>query len=268
MSELSQASRISQEVQAVTVNGVSLETLRIPATEPNKPPLVLLHEGLGSVAMWRDFPSALAERTGAEVIAYSRRGYGQSSPRPESFTVDYMHREALEVLPSLLTALDITNPLLIGHSDGGSIALIAGGGLEMAFAGLVVMAPHVFVEDLSITSIEAAKIAFETTNLPEKLGRYHRDAAHTFGGWNDIWLHPDFRSWNIEASLPGITCPVLAIQGADDQYGTLAQIDSVVDHTGGRSSKAILADCGHSPHRDQPEATLSAISDFLETLSA
>lgn len=251
----------------VDVDGVSIEVLRIPVAGTGKPPIVMLHEGLGSIAMWREFPHTLAERIQAEVIVYSRRGYGHSAPRDASFATDYMHREGQKALPALLAALDITRPVLLGHSDGGSIALIAGGGTDLDLAGIAVMAPHVFVEDLSIASIEEAKTFYETSNLPEKLGRYHRDADHAFWGWNDIWLHPDFRQWNIEEFLVNITCPVLAIQGADDQYGTLAQIESVVEKAGGPAKMVVLPACGHSPHRDQPAATLDALADFMGRLT-
>jgi pimeloyl-ACP methyl ester carboxylesterase len=199
----------------VRVCGRNLEYQLISAHQINRPTLVLLHEGLGSVSMWRDFPARLAAATGCRTLVYSRFGYGQSAVLEEAFTPDFMHREAREALPELLAALQIENPVLVGHSDGGSISLLhAGGGHQVA--GLVTMAPHCFVEDISIRSIEAAKVAFETTDLSAKLGKHHRDVCRTFYGWNDIWLHPDFRSWNIEDCLPQIRCPIIAIQGEDD----------------------------------------------------
>jgi pimeloyl-ACP methyl ester carboxylesterase len=236
-----------------------IEYVRIVGTGPQ---LVLLHEGLGSVAMWRDFPAALATATGAEVIVYSRYSYGCSSPLKRPRKVDYMAGEARDVLPAFLKALGIERPILLGHSDGASIALIyAGSGLPSA--GVVVMAPHVFVEDVTIASIAAAKDAYLKTDLPQRLGRYHDSADGAFWGWNDIWLDPAFRSWNIEALLPSITVPILAIQGEGDEYGTAAQVDAVR-----RSAKApceivLLPDCRHSPHRDQPQKTIALIKRFI-----
>ena len=247
--------------------GRDLEYQLIPAHQINRPTLVLLHEGLGSVAMWRDFPARLAAATGCRTLVYSRYGYGQSDLLQEAFGTDYMHREARETLPELLAALDIVNPVLVGHSDGASIALLhAGAGHPVA--GLVVMAPHCFVEDISIRSIAAAKVAFETTDLPAKLGRYHRDGERTFRGWNDIWLHPDFRAWNIESCLPRIRCPILAIQGEDDEYGTMAQIEAIA--AGATAAPDVellkLADCRHSAHKDQTVAVIEAINRFVENL--
>jgi pimeloyl-ACP methyl ester carboxylesterase len=236
------------------------------ASTPNESPVLLfLHEGLGCAALWKSFPNAVVEATGCSALVYSRYGYGKSDPLIEPRGVDYMHREALEVLPGLLDALPVRNPLLIGHSDGASIALIHAGAGKSPVRGVIAMAPHVFVEDVSIVSIARAKVAFETTDLPAKLGRYHDDVVSAFRGWNDIWLHPDFRSWNIEAYLPAITCPVLLIQGEDDQYGTLAQVEAIERQVGGPAETVKLAGCGHSPHVDRPEATLHAIARFVET---
>jgi pimeloyl-ACP methyl ester carboxylesterase len=245
--------------------GRNLEYQLIPAHQINRPTLVLLHEGLGSVSMWRDFPTRLAAATGCRTLVYSRYGYGRSDLLQEPFGTDYMHREARESLPEVLAALGIENPLLVGHSDGASIALLhAGAGHPVA--GLVLMAPHCFVEDVSIRSIAAAKVAFETTDLPAKLGRYHRDVDKTFRGWNDIWLHPDFRSWNIEDCLPHIRCPILAIQGEDDEYGTMAQIEAIAAQATGSPDVELLklADCRHSPHRDQAAAVIDAIGRFTD----
>lgn len=247
--------------------GRKLEYQLIPAHQLNRPTLVFLHEGLGSVAMWRDFPARVAAATGCCTLVYSRYGYGQSDVLEAPFTVRYMHDEALLALPRLLDKLEIKKPVLIGHSDGGSIALIHAGGAKREVSGLILMAPHVFVEDISIESIAKAKVTFETTDLAQKLGRYHRDPVKTFWGWNDIWLHPDFRRWNIEEYLPSIDCPVLAIQGIDDEYGTLAQVEAIRDHVSGEVDVLELADCRHSPHKDQPEATLNAIAGFVSALS-
>jgi len=215
--------------------------------------------------MWRDFPSRLAAATGCPTLVYSRYGYGQSDSLQEAFGTDYMHREGRETLPELLAELGIVNPVLVGHSDGASIALLHAGAGH-AVAGVVVMAPHCFVEDISIRSIAAARLAFETTDLPAKLGRYHRDVNRTFRGWNDIWLHPDFRAWNIEDCLPNITCPILAIQGEDDEYGTMAQVEAIA--SGATASPGVelikLADCRHSAHKDQAVAVIEAISRFVE----
>src|ERR1700730_226604 len=208
----------------VTIGHGRIEYDRIYAAGPGALTFVMLHEGLGSASMWKDFPVELASVTRGNVVIYSRHGYGHSALLREPRSVRYMHDEALSILPQFLDALGIDNPILFGHSDGGSIALIHAGGSGRRVAGLVVLAPHVFVEDVSVTSIEGAKVAFETTNLRERLRRYHDDVDGVFWGWNDIWLHPEFRSWNIEEYLPRITCPVLAIQGADDEYGSLEQI--------------------------------------------
>jgi pimeloyl-ACP methyl ester carboxylesterase len=253
----------------VTARGHRLEYQLIPAHQINRPTLVLLHEGLGSVAMWRDFPARLAAATGCRTLVYSRYGYGQSDPLETPFGTDYMHREGREILPAVLAALEIENPVLVGHSDGASIGLLhAGAGHPVA--GVVVMAPHCFVEDISISSIAAAKLAFETTDLPAKLGKYHRDVHRTFWGWNNIWLHPDFRAWNIEDCLPHITCPILAIQGEDDEYGTMAQIEAIA--AGATASPDIevlkLADCRHSPHKDQVVAVIEAINRFVEAIDS
>lgn len=247
----------------------NLEYQLIPAHQINRPTLVLLHEGLGSVAMWRDFPARLAAATGCRTLVYSRYGYGQSDLLQEAFGIDYMHREGYETLPELLAALQIENPVLVGHSDGASIALLhAGAGHPVA--GLVLMAPHCFVEDISISSIEAAKLAFETTDLPAKLAKYHRDVNRTFRGWNNIWLHPDFRAWNIEECLPHIRCPILAIQGMDDEYGTMAQIEAIAAQATGSPDVELLklADCRHSPHRDQTLAAIEAIQGFTERIDS
>lgn len=230
------------------------------------PVLVFLHEGLGSLALWKDFPQRVVDTTGCSALVYSRYGYGRSDRLAGPRAVDYMHAEALDALPEVLEALAINNPILIGHSDGASISLIyAGAGHQVR--GLVLMAPHVFVEDITIASIAKAGTAFDTTDLPARLGRYHEDAPGAFRGWNDIWLHPDFRAWNIEACLPRITAPVLLIQGEDDQYGTMAQIAVLERQLGGSVETSILARCAHSPHVDQAESTLKVITEFVSAVS-
>jgi pimeloyl-ACP methyl ester carboxylesterase len=249
----------------VVVSGRKLEVQRIPGPARGARTLVFLHEGLGSVAMWRDFPAIAAAAAGCAAVVYSRYGYGRSEALSAPHGVDYMHREALEALPELLAKLEVRDPLLVGHSDGGSIALLHAA-THPEVMGVVVMAPHVFVEELSVKSIAEAKAAFETTDLPQKLGRYHADAGKTFRGWNEIWLHPDFRAWNIEGCLPRIHCPMLAIQGFDDEYGTMAQLEAIARQAGGPIELLRLADCRHSPHRDQPAVVIEALSRFVDRL--
>ncbi len=228
--------------------------------------LVFLHEGLGSIPQWRDFPAQVARATGRRALVYERYGYGQSEVLAEERVgPDFMHREALEVLPALLRALQLENPVLVGHSDGATIALIHAGAGH-AVQGVVAIAPHVFVEDISVRSIADATRAFETTDLPQRLGKYHRDPRKTFYLWSDAWLDPAFRNWNIEASLPGIRRPLLAIQGEDDQYGTMAQVDAIARQAGDRCELLKLPACGHSPHKDQPERVLRTIVDFVSGL--
>jgi pimeloyl-ACP methyl ester carboxylesterase len=248
----------------VEAGGHRLEVERIDG-DAGRPTLVFLHEGLGSVSMWREFPAWAAAATDCPAVVYSRYGYGRSDVLEAPFAVDYMHREALETLPQLLDKLGIERPLLVGHSDGASIALVYAGS-RAGPSGLVVLAPHVFVEDISVKSIAEAKVAFETTDLPEKLARHHADVRKSFYGWNDIWLHSDFRRWNIEAFLPGIRCPVLAIQGAEDEYGTMAQVEAIARQVAGPCEIVRLDACGHSPHRDRPGETLAAVSRFAATL--
>jgi len=250
----------------LSIQGHRLEVQRIPGRNPHAPELVFLHEGLGSLSLWKKFPAEVAAATGSPVTVYSRYGSGNSDSLTGPRSVTYMHEEALKSLPELLVQLHIENPILIGHSDGASIALIYAG-THNRVRGIVLLAPHVFVEDLSVASITDAKLRFETTNLPEKLARHHRDPANTFWGWNNIWLHPDFRRWNIEEYLPRITCPILAIQGLDDQYGTMAQVDAIARQSGGPVDILKLPDCRHSAHRDQPDAVLAAIEKFVKIVS-
>jgi pimeloyl-ACP methyl ester carboxylesterase len=251
----------------VTVCSRSLEYERVAVTRADRPTLVFLHEGLGSVAMWRDFPSRVAHATNCNALVYSRYGYGNSEPLREARTVSYMHDEALAALPALLGEFAVDRPILVGHSDGGSIALIHAGEAGRRVGGLVLMSPHVFVEDISIASIAAAKVAYETSDLRGKLARYHADVDSAFWGWNRIWLDPDFRRWNIEDCLPRISCPVIAMQGEDDEYGTMEQLARI-----GRqvtdAELLTLKDCRHSPDRDQPEAVIEAITGFVDRITA
>lgn len=244
---------------------VRIEYVRIAPERTEAPLLVFLHEGLGSVAMWKDFPQQLCDAGGYRGLVFSRPGYGRSTPRDpdETWDVDFMHRQAIEVLPAFFESIGLTEaPWLFGHSDGGSIALLYASRFPERVAGLVVLAPHTFVEDVTVANIELARQAYLDTDLPQKLGRYHDDADSAFWGWNRIWLHPPFREWNIGPELESIRCPVLAIQGLDDEYGTLAQIRGIVQRVP-QAQLLELPDCGHSPHRDQPEKTIVASISFI-----
>src|SRR4051812_4322360 len=227
------------------------------------PTLVFLHEGLGSIRQWRDFPAKVAAAINRRALVYERYGYGQSDVLQEKQrTIRFMHDEALAALPDLLTALRIENPILVGHSDGASIALIHAGAGH-AVRGVVAMAPHVFIEPECLKSIDKAAHAFETSDFAQKLGRYHRDARKTFYGWADVWLDPGFKGWDIRDDyLPNITAPVLAIQGYDDEYGTMAQLDEIGARVKGPCELLKLEKCGHAPFRDRPEETLAAIAAF------
>ena len=250
----------------VDVGGARLEVERIDVGRAAAPPIVMLHEGLGSVAMWKDFPHRVAHAANRDVVVYSRAGYGRSAPATLPYGVRYMHDEALVALPRLLDACGIVRPILLGHSDGASIALIHAGASDRPVAGLALMAPHVIVEDVSIESIAAAKVAWRTTDLRAKLARYHDDVDGAFTGWNDIWLHPDFRDWNIEDLVRDVRCPILAIQGEDDEYGTFDQIERI-ERLAPDVERVRLADCRHSPHRDQPEVVLEALVRFVDRLA-
>ncbi len=232
------------------------------------PLVVFLHEGLGSVAMWRDFPERLCEAVGARGLVWSRPGYGRSTPRAEgeAWDVDFMHRQAHEVMPALFAALGVDTlrdrPWLFGHSDGGSIALLYAARFRDRVAGTIVAAPHIVVEDLSIASIEKARVAYATTDLKQRLARYHDDPDSAFRGWNDIWLHPPFRGWSIADEIGAIGCPLLAVQGIDDEYGTLAQIHGIAERVP-QAELLELPACGHSPHKDQPAALIAAARSFI-----
>jgi pimeloyl-ACP methyl ester carboxylesterase len=247
---------------------VRLEYRTIESHTAEEPLLVFLHEGLGSVSAWRDFPDRLCAASGLRGLVYSRAGYGRSTPRPpeQRWKPDFMHVQAREVLPGLLAALGLdaarSPPWLFGHSDGASIALIYAATFPHRVTGVIAVAPHLFVEDLSVRSIEQARDVYLNTDLRERLARHHADVDSAFWGWNDIWLDPAFRDWNIEALLPSIRCPLLAVQGYDDEYGTMAQIDHIT--RGAPHAQLLKLDaCGHSPHRDQPEALIAATVDFI-----
>ena len=224
--------------------------------------IVFLHEGLGSISTWRDFPRAFCERHALAGFVFSRYGYGRSTPKPaeERWGPDFMAEQADTVLPALFARLGIDRPWLFGHSDGASIALLHAA--RHPAAGVIAVAPHVFVEDLSIASIEKARIAYETTDVRERLARHHADPDSAFRGWNDAWLAPPFRGWNIEREIETIACPVLAVQGEDDEYGTLAQVDAIARRLP-KTRLLVIADCGHSPHRDQPEVLAREAGRFI-----
>jgi pimeloyl-ACP methyl ester carboxylesterase len=245
---------------------IRIEYAWIGRQRQDAPLLVFMHEGLGSLSMWRDFPQRLCDAGGFRGLVFSRYGYGASTPRPhaEKWDVDFMHVQADEVLPQLFHALGIAGdrPWLFGHSDGGSIALIYAATHPRAVSGVIAVAPHIMVEDVSIANIERARIAYRSTDLPARLGRYHADADSAFWGWNDIWLAPEFRRWSIEAMLPGLECPILAVQGIDDEYGTLAQIEGIRQRAP-QTELAVLGECGHSPHRDRPDELIRIVVDFM-----
>lgn len=247
----------------VNCAGHAIEYEWLHAAGEDRPTLVFLHEGLGSVRQWRDFPLQVVRATGCRALLYSRYGYGQSDVLQEDKAgVRFMHREALQALPELLATLGVERPVLVGHSDGASIALIHAGAGH-AVRGLALMAPHVFVEPICVESIRKAQDGFATSGLAQGLAKYHRDPAKTFHLWADAWLDPQFLQWNIEEVLPRIDCPVLAIQGEDDQYGTLEQLERLRRGVRGSCELVQLAACGHAPFRDQPEATLAALTRFI-----
>jgi pimeloyl-ACP methyl ester carboxylesterase len=248
---------------------VRIEHAWLGRERADAPLVVFLHEGLGSLSMWKDFPQRLCDAASCRGLVYSRPGYGRSTPRDagEAWDIDFMHRQAHEVLPALLAALGIDTsaqpPWLFGHSDGGSIALLHAARFPERVAGVVVLAPHILVEDLSVDSIAKTREAYLSTDLKSRLARYHDDPDSAFWGWNDIWLHPPFREWSIEDEIATITAPLLAIQGIGDEYGTLEQIRGIarrVPHT----RLLELEDCGHSPHRDQPERVIAATVAFMD----
>jgi pimeloyl-ACP methyl ester carboxylesterase len=233
--------------------------------DASRPPIVMLHEGLGSISTWRDFPQRVSARTGCSVVAYSRYGYGASDPLAAPREPDFMHSEAQDVLPELLAALQLERPVLFGHSDGASIALIYAGTHPHGARGLVLEAPHVFVEELTLSGITAAKAAWTATELRARLARHHADVDGAFAGWNDVWLDPRFRDWNIEAYADVIRIPVLVVQGDVDEYGTLAQVESIAARIPG-TEMLIVPRAGHSPHRDVPDAVLDSVASFVARL--
>jgi pimeloyl-ACP methyl ester carboxylesterase len=246
------------------IGSKSIEILWHKKGHKGLPTLVFLHEGLGCVDMWKDFPLKLSQKTGCPALVFSRFGYGRSDSAPLPWKLNFMHQNALTILPELLNQAKIKNYILIGHSDGGSIGIIfAGSPYANGLKGLITMAAHVFCEQISVDCIKEAKINFEQTGLRQSLEKYHGgNTENAFWGWNDVWLHPNFMHWNIEKYLGRIKVPVLAIQGKEDQYGTLKQLDSI--KKGVENIEACLVDeCRHSAHLEQPEKTIELMTQFI-----
>jgi len=247
---------------------VRIEHQWVARGDRQRPLIVFLHEGLGSLAMWRDFPARLCAAVGARGLVWSRPGYGRSTPRApeEAWDLDFMHRQAHEVMPALFEAVGLDaaqdRPWLFGHSDGGSIALLHAARFAGRVAGLVVVAPHILVEDVSVSSIERARVAYRDTDLRQRLARYHDDPDSAFWGWNRVWLQPSFKAWSIEEEIAAIRCPLLAVQGLDDEYGTLEQIRGIARRVP-QTRLLELPDCGHSPHRDQPATLTRETAAFM-----
>jgi pimeloyl-ACP methyl ester carboxylesterase len=249
----------------VDIGGRRIEVLERPSRPPSpaRPPaapLVLLHEGLGSVGLWREFPAQLQAATGRRLIAFSRHGHGRSAPPPQPRTPAFFHEEALEVLPELLAALEVSEPVLVGHSDGASIALIHAA--HHPVSALVLLAPHVFVEDICVTAIRGTRETFETGELRERMARHHDDPDAAFWGWCDVWLDPAFPEWNLEAEASLLDAPALLIQGAEDPYGTLAQIDRIQARARGAVQRLVLSG-GHSPHLEHGPEIAEAVARFI-----
>jgi pimeloyl-ACP methyl ester carboxylesterase len=251
----------------VEVDG-KLEYIDLPAARPGRPELLLLHEGLGSVSMWRDFPQRLAAATGCRTLAYSRHGFGRSSPRTRPWTPLFVHEEALEVIPALRERLGIASPVLVGHSTGASMALVHAGAGRWPVAGVVAMAPLTDVEESNAASILAARRHYESSDWRGKLARHHDDVDAVFYGWNDTWLKPEFRAWNLRADLAGIRAPIVAILGEADEYATPSQVEAIRRHARNAASFEFLhlARCGHAPHRDQPDAVAGAVVRLVDTV--
>ena len=248
------------------VRDLDLETLWVGPPRDRGCELVFLHEGLGSITQWRDTPAAIANATGRPAFVYARTGYGRSTPVTVPRPLSYMHDEAA-LLPDVLAAAGISDAILIGHSDGASIAIIAAGEHRVAPRALVLIAPHVFVEDVSVASIAKAADAYRTADLRAKLARHHADVDGAFWGWNRAWLDPEFRAWNLESFLPRIAAPALVVQGEHDEYGTRAQVDAIARQLAGPVEVAWIANAGHAPFRDAPDAVHDAIAAFVKSLA-
>lgn len=249
------------------VNGVALEYACYGPSPDAAPTIVMLHEGLGCTALWRDFPRRVAEATGFGVFVYSRQGYGQSDPVSLPRPLDFMTREAVDVLPHVLDAIGFREGVLFGHSDGATIAAIYGGSVsDMRVRGLILMAPHFFTEEGGLAEIAKTAASFEASDLPQKMAKYHADVQAAFHGWADTWLAAGFKAWNVAEVIDYLRIPVLAIQGREDQYGTLAQIAEIESRAYSPVDTAILDNCRHAPHLEQPDATLAAVTEFTSRL--
>ncbi|MEY4645883.1 MAG: hypothetical protein RLZZ596_2714 [Pseudomonadota bacterium] len=270
MSAIAQSVDSSIEFATIAWRGqaIRIEYGWISPERVQAPLMVFLHEGLGSLAMWKDFPQQLCDALGCRGLVWSRPGYGRSTPRApqEVWQADFMHRQAYEVMPALLQALGLGEQdkvWLFGHSDGASIALLYAARYTQQVTGVIALAPHIFVEDLSLASIEKARHTYQSTDLRQRLARYHDDPDSAFWGWNRAWLDPGFRAWSIEAEVARLRCPVLAIQGEDDEYGTMEQIRGIARLVQDCELLA-LAHCAHSPQRDQPQQVMAAVTDFFQ----
>ncbi len=247
---------------------LSADFIRPRDKRDNGPVLVFLHEGLGSIGQWRDFPEKICAATGLSALVYDRWGYGGSDPLTQPRKPDYLHDEALVSLPEVLCQCDIDKPILIGHSDGGSIAIIYAGTYPQKVSGIITEAAHVFVEDVTVEGIKSAVEVYESTDLKKRLAKFHDNNTELmFRGWSDIWLSPEFRNWNIEEYLPQITCPFLAIQGKDDEYGTRAQVEAIVDKVTGSARASMIDNCGHIPHLQAMEKVFSEMVSFIRQLT-
>ena len=247
----------------VTIADARIEYSFYEVKRPAAPTIVMLHEGLGALSLWRDIPRTLSNLINCSVFLYSRHGYGQSDFINSEFDANYMHKEALYILPQILRHFDISNPILYGHSDGASIALIHASSADTEITGLIMEAPHVFVEEISLVGLKAAKKAFEQGGLKASLAKHHREPEMIFRCWNNIWLNPEFLTWDIVSCLSNIQCPALLIQGEMDAYGTLSQLDTIEKNVSGNCEKEILSNIGHSPHRENPELVLRSIQQFI-----
>ncbi len=249
------------------IDGKQLEYYALGPAPAEAPTIVMLHEGLGCAALWRDFPKKVAEATGMGVFVYSRLGYGQSDVAELPKPLDFMTYEAVNVLPQVLDAIGFRRGILFGHSDGATIAAIHAGSVEdFRVRGLIVMAPHFFTEPGGLASIAEAKVAFDSGDLKQKMARYHRDPEVAFRGWNDVWLHPDFVKWNVAEVIDYFRIPTLAIQGREDQYGTLAQVEVIEERAYSPVDLVVIDDCKHAPHLEQPEAVLREVAEFAARL--
>jgi pimeloyl-ACP methyl ester carboxylesterase len=247
----------------VTIANGRIEYSFYKVKRPAAPTIVMLHEGLGALSLWRDLPRKLSNLIDCSVFVYSRHGYGQSDFINSKFNAKYMHKEALNILPKILNHFDISNPILYGHSDGASIALIHASSADTGIMGLILEAPHVFVEEISLNGLKDAKKAFEQGGLKAGLAKHHREPEMIFRCWNNIWLSPEFLTWNIVSCLSNIQCPALLIQGETDAYGTLSQLDTIEKNVSGICKKKILPNTGHSPHRENPKLVLRSIQQFI-----